>query len=102
MGRVSAGRAVMDVLLYAAARLVLVFVLSAVIYVLGRLLGVRDFPVIVAVLFALIVALPLGMWVFSPLRRRATAGLALAVERRRRDREQLRARLRGETPHDPD
>jgi hypothetical protein len=42
--------------------------------------------------------MPLGIWVFSPLRRRATAGLATVGERRRRDREQLRARLRGETP----
>lgn len=84
--------------MYAAARLLLVIVLSAAIYGAGRLLGVRDFPVIVAVLFALIIALPLGMWVFSPLRRRANAGLAIIGERRRRDRDQLQARLRGEVP----
>ncbi len=87
-----------DVLLYAAARLLLAIVLSAAIYGLGRLLGVRDFPVIVAVLLALIIALPLGMWLFGSLRRRAAASLAIAGERRRRDREQLRARLRGEGP----
>jgi antibiotic biosynthesis monooxygenase (ABM) superfamily enzyme len=99
-GRVFAGRAVVDVLSYTAARLLLVIVLSAAIYGFGRLVGVREFPVIVAVLFALIIAMPLGMWLFSPLRRRATASLAAAGERRRRDREQLRARLRGETPPD--
>ncbi|OBY31904.1 DUF4229 domain-containing protein [Mycolicibacter kumamotonensis] len=90
------GRAVVDVIVYTAARLALVVVLSAVIYGLGRLLGLSDFPPVVAVLLALIIALPLGMWVFTPLRRRATASLALAGERRRRDREQLQARLRGE------
>ncbi|ORW96117.1 DUF4229 domain-containing protein [Mycolicibacter terrae] len=95
-GRAPWGRAVVDVIVYTAARLALVVVLSAVIYGLGQLIGLSDFPPIVAVLLALIIALPLGMWVFTPLRRRATASLALAGERRRRDREQLQARLRGE------
>ena len=54
----------------------------------------------VAVLFAIVIALPLGMWVFGPLRRRATASVAAVDERRRRDREQLQARLRGENPRD--
>lgn len=99
-GRNPARRAVVDVLLYIAARLALVVALSAVIYGAARLLGVREFPVVVAVLFALIIAMPLGIWLFSPLRRRATAGLEVATERRRRDREQLRARLRGEAPKD--
>jgi len=87
-----------DVLLYAAARLVLVVALSGAIYGVARLLGITQFPVIVAALFALIIAMPLGIWLFAPLRRRATAGLAIAAERRRREREQLQARLRGEQP----
>jgi hypothetical protein len=98
----SAGHAVAGVLLYVAARLVLVAVLTAVIYGAGRLLGVQEFPVVIAILFALIIAMPLGIWLFGPLRRRATAGLEGATERRRRDREQLRARLRGEAPTDAD
>jgi hypothetical protein len=97
-GQSPAGHASVSVLLYAAARVVLVVVLSATIYATARLLGVREFPVVVAVLFALVIGMPLGIWLFSPLRRRATAGLAAATERRRRDREQLRARLRGEAP----
>jgi Protein of unknown function (DUF4229) len=98
-GQSSAGRAALSVLLYTAARLALVAVLAAVIYwAAARLLGVHDFPLVVAVLFALVIAMPLGIWLFSPLRRRATAGLEVAAERRRRDREQLRARLRGEAP----
>jgi len=98
----SAGDAVAGVLLYVAARLVLVAVLTAVIYGAGRLLGLQEFPVVIAILFALIIAMPLGIWLFGPLRRRATAGLEVATERRRRDREQLRARLRGEAPPDAD
>ncbi|MDD7811666.1 DUF4229 domain-containing protein [Mycobacterium sp. CSUR Q5927] len=90
------GRAVVDVMVYTAARLALVAVLSVVIYGLGRLIGLSDFPPVVAVLLALIIALPLGIWIFTPLRRRATASLAEAGEQRRLDREQLQARLRGE------
>ncbi|OBI52071.1 DUF4229 domain-containing protein [Mycobacterium sp. E796] len=95
-------RVVVDVLLYAAARLVLVAALSGAIYGLARLLGIAQFPVVVAVLFALIIAMPLGIWVFGPLRRRATASLAIAGERRRREREQLQARLRGEQAPRPE
>jgi hypothetical protein len=99
-GQSSAGRATVSVLLYVAARLALVVALTGVIYGAGRLLGVHEFPLIVALLFALVIAMPLGIWLFSPLRRRATEGIEVATERRRRDREQLRARLRGESPPD--
>ena len=91
-------RLVVDVLAYVAARLLLVVVLAAAIFGVGHLLGVREFPLVVAVLFAIVVALPLGIWLFAPLRRRATASIAAFDERRRKDREELRARLRGEKP----
>ncbi len=65
-------RVVVDVLLYAVARLLLAVVLTGVIYAVARLLGVTQFPIVVAALFALIIAMPLGIWLFSPLRRRAT------------------------------
>jgi hypothetical protein len=100
MGERAGNRAVVAVSLYAAARLLLVVVLSGAIYGVARLLGVTEFPVVVAVLFALIIAMPLGIWLFGPLRRRATAGLATAGERRRREREQLQARLRGDAAVD--
>jgi hypothetical protein len=86
----------MNVLLYVLARLLLVVALTAVIFGAGHLLGLREFPLVVALLFALVIALPLGIWLFSPLRRRATASIAVFDERRRKDREQLQARLRGE------
>jgi Na+-driven multidrug efflux pump len=97
-GQSSASRAIASVFLYVIARLALVAALAAVIYGIGRALGLREFPVIVALLFALVIAMPLGMWLFAPLRRRATEGLEQATARRRRDREQLQARLRGEEP----
>jgi Protein of unknown function (DUF4229) len=87
---------VVDVLVYAAARLLLVVALTGAIYGIARLLGVTQFPVVVGALFALIIAMPLGIWLFGPLRRRATTALAIAGERRHREREQLQARLRGE------
>ena len=87
---------VVDVLAYAVARLLLVVVLTALIFGAAHLLGLRDFPLVVALLFALVIALPLGIWIFTPLRRRATASIAVFDERRRKDREQLQARLRGE------
>lgn len=94
----STGAMVLDVLAYIGARLVLVGLLTAVIFYGAHLIGVGDIPLVVAMLFALVIALPLGIWLFAPLRRRATASIAAVDERRRRDREQLQARLRGEDP----
>lgn len=88
-------RAAVPVVLYATARLLLAVLLTGVIYAVARVAGITPFPVVVAALFALIIAMPLGIWLFSPLRRRATAALAIAGERRRREREVLQARLRG-------
>jgi hypothetical protein len=94
-------RLVLDLLAYVGARLLLVVALTAAIFGAAHLLGVRDFPLVVALLFALVIALPLGIWLFAPLRRRATASIAVVDERRRKDREQLQARLRGEEPPAP-
>jgi len=96
----SATRVVLDVLAYVLARLALVAALTVLIIVVGRLFGIDEFPVVVAMLFALVIALPLGIWLFAPLRRRATAGMAELSEQRRKEREALRARMRGETPPD--
>lgn len=90
-----------DVGLYAIARLLLVGAVAVVIYGIARLVGADDFPLYIAVAFAIVIALPLGIWIFTPLRRRATASIAEFDERRRRDREQLQARLRGEQPPEP-
>nr|WP_142279270.1 DUF4229 domain-containing protein [Mycobacterium arosiense] len=81
-----------------AARVLLAAALTGVICGIARLAGITQFPIVVAVLFALIIAMPLGIWVFAPLRRRATAALAIAGERRRRERDLLQARLHGDAP----
>jgi hypothetical protein len=94
------GRLVLDVVVYTFARLVLVVALTAAIYYVARLIGITEFPLIVALLFAIVIALPLGIWLLAPLRKRATASIASVDERRRRDREQLQARLRGKGPTD--
>jgi membrane protein implicated in regulation of membrane protease activity len=88
-----------DVLLYTAARLLLVAALTAAIYFVAGLFHV-EIPLVVAMLFAIILALPLGIVLLKPLRLRATAGIAEVDERRRRDRDQLQARLRGEDAPD--
>jgi len=84
-----------DVVFYTLARLALVGALTAAIYFVAQLIKV-EIPIVVAMLFAIVIALPLGIWLLAPLRRRATAGIAEVDDRRRRDREQLQARLRGE------
>lgn len=94
-----AGRMMGDVLLYTAARLALVVALTAAIYFAAGLFHI-EIPLVVAMLFAIILALPLGLWLLKPLRMRATAGIAQVDERRRRDRDQLEARLRGEDSTD--
>ncbi len=91
-------RLVLDVLAYTLARLLLVVVLTAAIFGGAHLLGVRDFPLVIALLFALVIALPLGIWLFAPLRKRATTSISAVDARRRKDREQLQARLRGDEP----
>lgn len=94
----STGGMVLDVLAYIGARLLLVGALAAVIFFGAHWIGIADIPLVVAFLFGIVIALPLGIWLFAPLRRRATASIAAVDERRRRDREQLQARLRGEDP----
>jgi short subunit fatty acids transporter len=94
------GRMVRDVVVYTLARLVLVAALTAAIFYLAQVIGVQ-IPLAVAMLFAIVIALPLGIWLLAPLRRRATAGIAEVDERRRTDREQLQARLRGEKGEKP-
>ncbi|WP_460701088.1 DUF4229 domain-containing protein [Nocardia thraciensis] len=91
------GRLARNLVLYTLARLLLVAVIAAVIVVLARLLAV-DIPLIVALLFALIVAMPLSLVLFKRLRARVNQDIAAVDERRRTDKAQLRARMRGEDP----
>ena len=49
-----------DVAAYAFARLLLAAVLTVVIFGAAHLVGIAEFPLVVALLFAIVVALPLG------------------------------------------
>ncbi len=74
--------------------------LAAVIKLAAWLVGV-DIPVVVAALFALIIAMPLSLTLFKRLRAKVNEDIALVDERRRRDKAELRARLRGDEPPTP-
>jgi len=89
------GGLVRDVALYSLARLALVVVLAAAVLYVPRAFGV-DIPLLVAVLFAVLIALPVSLVVFAPLRRRVNEGIATVDARRRLAREDLEGRLRGE------
>jgi hypothetical protein len=80
--------------------LVLVVVLTAVIVLAARLVSV-DIPLVVAALFALIIAMPLSLALFKRLRAEVNEDIAAVDERRRRDKAELRARLRGDEPPTP-
>ncbi|WP_067567058.1 DUF4229 domain-containing protein [Nocardia sp. NBC_01503] len=92
----SAGRRLAKHLaLYTVARLGLVVVLAAIIMGVAAIVHV-DIPLIVAALFALLIAMPLSMALFKKLRTQVNKDIAAVDEKRRRDREQLMSRLRGE------
>lgn len=86
--------------LYTLARLALVALLAVVIMVGARVVGV-EVPLLVAVLFAIVIAMPLSLTLFKGLRVRVNSDIAAVDERRRRDKAQLRARLRGDTSGEP-
>nr|WP_240959931.1 DUF4229 domain-containing protein [Rhodococcus sp. HNM0563] len=86
---------VRDVALYSLARLALVVVLAVVILYVPQAFGV-EIPLLVAALFAVLIALPLSLVLFAPLRRRVNEGIASVDERRRTTRADLESRLRGE------
>jgi hypothetical protein len=77
-----------DVALYSAARLAMVAIPTLLLVLAGV-------PLVVSVLLAVVVALPLSMMVLGSLRGRVNAGLALAGQRRRAERDRLRQQLRG-------
>ncbi|QXQ14415.1 DUF4229 domain-containing protein [Skermania piniformis] len=90
-------RLAVDLALYTVARLGLVVVLTALIVGITHLFGVAV-PLIVALLFAVLLALPLSMVLFRSLRARVNESIARVDERRRHDKADLRAKLRGEGP----
>lgn len=84
-----------DVALYSLARILLVVVLTVAILYVPKLLGV-EIPLLIAALFAVLIALPLSLVLFKPLRVRVNEGIAAVDERRRAARADLEGRIRGE------
>lgn len=94
--RITGGQLAADVAIYTIARLGLVVVLAALIIVVGKLFGV-SVPLLIAAIFAVLVALPLSLYVFGALRRKVAASIAQFDEQRRNDRADLAARLQQES-----
>lgn len=94
-GRVTKGQLARDVAIYSIARLLLVVVIGAVILGVAALVGVAV-PLLVAAIFAVLIALPLSLLLFAKLRKRVNEGIATFDAQRRADQADLRARLRGE------
>ncbi|MGC0365427.1 hypothetical protein ABH922_003411 [Rhodococcus sp. 27YEA15] len=92
---VTKGELARDVALYSVARLLLVVAIGAVIVTGGKLAGV-DIPLMVAALFAVLTALPLSLVLFAKLRKKVNVGIAAVDAQRRSDRDDLRAKLRGD------
>jgi Protein of unknown function (DUF4229) len=75
-------------LLYTAARLVIAAVLVLVLWIAG--LGSYA-----GLLFGILLALPVSYLLLKPVRERVNVALVARQERKRREREDLRARLSG-------
>jgi Protein of unknown function (DUF4229) len=75
-------------LLYTAARLVIAAALVLVLWIAG--LGSYA-----GLLFGILLALPVSYLVLRPVRERVNLALATRQERKRREKEDLRARLSG-------
>lgn len=98
------GRAWLDILLYALARLALFLVLTFVIHSIVILIGLGEvFPLLISMTLALILALPLSMLIFTKLRLRATQHIAEWDRDRRQHKAQFREQLerRFETEEGP-
>ncbi|WP_245672906.1 DUF4229 domain-containing protein [Aldersonia kunmingensis] len=89
------GRLARNLALYTLARLGLVIVLAAVILGVAALVDV-DVPLLVALIFAVVIALPLSLVLFKKLRIQVNESITDVDEKRRRDKADLRAKLRGD------
>lgn len=92
---------VRDLGLYTLARLGLVVVIAAIILGVSQLVNV-DVPLLVALIFAVIIALPLSLVLFGKLRTRVNEEISAVDAKRREDRDDLRAKLRGDGSGDDD
>lgn len=90
----SAGSVAIAVAMYTVARLALVVVVAAIILGIGALVGV-EVPLLVAAVFGVLIALPLGLVLFKKLRLRVNSQIAAVDNARRARHDDLQSRLRG-------
>ncbi|MFD4294327.1 DUF4229 domain-containing protein [Rhodococcus sp. NPDC058505] len=81
--------------IYTAARLGLVVVIAAIILGVSKLVSV-EVPLLVALIFAVVIALPLSLVLFKTLRIRVNEQISQVDAQRRKDRDDLRSKLRGD------
>ncbi|WP_343287403.1 DUF4229 domain-containing protein [Gordonia sp. SID5947] len=91
----TAGSVALSLVLYTLARLALVVAVAAIIIGGGALAGV-EVPLLVAAVFGVLIALPLGMVLFKSLRLRVNRQIAAVDAARRRRHDDLQSRLRGQ------
>lgn len=92
---VDKGKAVRDIALYSFLRLVLFLVLTFIIHMVVVLLGMANyFPLLISMTLALILALPLSMFMFKGLRLRVTRQVAAWDADRQAHKQELRNQLR--------
>ncbi|GAC56840.1 hypothetical protein GOHSU_14_00070 [Gordonia hirsuta DSM 44140 = NBRC 16056] len=83
------------VALYTLVRMGLVVVVAALIMGIGYLFGVTV-PLLAAALFGVVIALPIGMFLFKSVRLKVNEQISLLDADRAARREDLHARLRGD------
>ncbi|WP_262365674.1 DUF4229 domain-containing protein [Gordonia sp. OPL2] len=92
----TAGSVALSVALYTLARLALVVVVAAIIMGVGALFGV-EVPLLVAAVFGVLIALPLGLVLFKSLRLRVNRQIAAVDDSRKKRHDDLQSRLRGQS-----
>lgn len=90
------GTLITAIVLYTAARLALVVVIAAVIFYVGKAVGV-DVPLVVAAVFGVLIALPVGMVAFKTLRLRVNDQITRIDAARSARHDELQSRLRGDS-----
>ena len=81
-----------NMVFYTIVRLLMVVVLALLITWVGNMI-VDQFPLLVGAIFAVIIALPLSMILFSKLRAQINSDIAEVDAGRREKREDLRRRM---------
>ncbi|MFZ2510189.1 MAG: DUF4229 domain-containing protein [Gordonia sp. (in: high G+C Gram-positive bacteria)] len=93
--KASIGSLVGWIALYTLVRMGLVAIVAVIIFYVGKAAGVTV-PVLAAALFGVVIALPLGMFVFKTIRLKVNEQISLVDADRASRKSDLHARLRGD------